>query len=250
MKRETYVLYAKDFPDIWVAKIEDELYVSFNDALKYFGITDLGKIQDEIPIVPVRCEIEDKKGKKRRIEFIDLKAFEILFRDYANTARANAFYEEVMHHKHEMDHNVDGLTANDLRTKEDIEAILEERNAFITKNLSLEAEKRHLAPYIKIVRGVYGAKITPVLFEHVNDQLKYAKKIPPSKIAEDLRGAGILDGNNLPKKSFIDKGCFKILVLSESKLAKTKTIQSVLVLANGIKEIERVIDNKYGGKFK
>lgn len=250
MKRETYILYAKDFPDIWVAKIEDELYVSLDDVRKHFGLTDLGKIQSEIPLVTVRCEIEDKKKKRKRLEFVDLKTFEILFKKYANTARANAFFEEVMHHKHEMDRNVDGLTANDLRTKEDIEALLEERNTFITRNLSLEAEKRHLAPYIKIVKGVYGTKITPVLFEHVNDQLKYSKKIPPSKIAEDLRGAGIFDSDNLPKKSFIDKGCFKILVLSESKLAKVKTIQSVLVLANGIKEIERVIDNKYGGKFK
>lgn len=247
--KESYPLFLEGMKEVYVTNIEGELYIELGTVLKQFAIDPKTKFGEDIVIVPTRLSITIGEIK-RRVDFIDMKIFEILYRNYANSPTAQILFEKVMKHKRQIENNFLSFTSNDLVSEEQRDKYIDEVNSIIKEKISIEVELKHLKPFIKDVKSIYGAKLNPILFEHVNDYLKYSKKIPVNQIAEDLRGAGRFDKDNMPLKAFADRGWFKVIILSEAKLTKTKIEKRVLVYQGGIKEIERIIDNKYGGKYK
>jgi len=248
MKNEVYVLHLRDYPGVYVAYHDNEFHISQTETLKYFGLNPADEAVRKIIIGGIRVEFR-KDDKVTKPNFIHYKQFEQLFQIH-NSQRGLVFYSQVMKHKTEKENNFDGLTINDLHTDEQKEKFIEERNAVAARILSLEAKSRENAPYVQIVKSLYGANVKQVNFTNINDELKYDKRIPLTVICQDLRLAGIFDENNLPKKKFIDDHAFKIITLSEGVLTKTKIYRSVIALQKGIHLIEAIIDKKYGGQKK
>jgi len=244
--KEAYILYLKDFPNVFVAHHENEFYISLQDALKGFGLDKNNEEVKEDTVSITRFDISKLSATKKQADFIDYKSFERLFK-ISESMRALDYFNEVSKHKYEKEKNFDGLTVNDFHHPEIIEKFIQERNQLLTKVISLETKERKLDPYIKVVKNIYGTKIAPVNFVNISSALKYSKQIPSSMIAEHLRQAGIFDDHNQPKKTFIDKNYFRVITLSSSKLDKFMSQTSVLVLQNGVKLIEEIIDNRLGG---
>lgn len=245
--KEAYVLYLKDFPNVFIAYHEHEFYIHLHDALKGFGLDKNNEEVKEDTVSITRFNISSSNNARKQGDFVDYKSFERLFK-ISKSMRALDFFNEISKHKNEKEKNFDGLTTNDLHQQEVAEKFIEERNVLLTKVLTMETKERKLEPYIKIVKNIYGTKISPVNFINISSALKYSKSIPSTIIAEHLRQAGIFDEHNQPKKTFIDKNYFRVITLSSSKLDKCTSQTSVLVLQSGIKLIEEIIDNRLGGK--
>ena len=245
--KEAYILYLKDFPNVFVAYHENEFFIQLHDALKGFGLDKNSEDVKEDTVSITRFDISTISTNRKQADFIDYKSFERLFQ-ISKSVRALDFFNEVSKHKYDKEKNFDGLTTNDFHHPEIAQKFIEERNELLTKVMSLETKERKLEPYIKIVKNIYGTKIAPVNFINISSALKYSKPIPSSIIAEHLRQAGIFDEHNQPKKTFVDKNYFRVITLSSSKLDKYINQTSVLVLQSGIKLIEEIIDNRLGGK--
>ncbi|HPL55809.1 MAG TPA: hypothetical protein PLH44_04720 [Bacilli bacterium] len=247
IKQSVYYLYLKDFPKVLVAVIDDELFVSLNDALKRFKLKrDDPKVKDLVITERITANVD---GQNKRIEVIDIAIFKQLS-EMDHSGDGLKFYTQVMKHKFDREHNEGNLTPNDLESIEDRERFIEERNILLSRVEVLEAKERTYAPYVKTIKTIFGARISPVNFVNIATKLKYVKPPSASAISEILRLAGVFDDNDQPKPHFVKENYFRIIVTSEARLTKTQVVSNVLVLQKGIQLIESLIDKKYGGGIK
>lgn len=233
-----------EFGEIRTIVLDGQPMFCLTDVCRALEITHVTDVKNRLKQDGVgTTEVIDSLGRKQKATFInESNLYKTIFQ--SRKPSAEKFTDWVTSdvlpsiRKHGM-YAVDDLIANPELAIKAFTALKEERE----KNKALQADNERMKPKEEFFDAVTDSK-DAIDMGQVAKVLNYPK-IGRNKLFEILRENGILQQNNQPYQTYIDRGYFRVV---EQKFEPTpgeiRINIKTLVFQKGIDYIRKILDNK------